>query len=115
MKKRCVKVKEYFVSKGFDVAFVKSPETALTMLKSKPPDGILFVADRNPLEVLEIYPPVQAYARLQKVPCLAVFAQEDADMVKKKIVSTRFGTTMFQPATLRDIWLHFEEIGAVTR
>lgn len=115
MKKRCVKVKEYFVSKGFDIAFVQSPETALTILKSNPPDGILILADRNPLEVLEIYPQVQAYARSQKVPCLAVFAQEDADAVKKKIVSTRFGTTMFQPATLRDIRLHFEEIGAVTR
>ncbi|MDA1232317.1 MAG: protein kinase [Planctomycetota bacterium] len=115
MKTRCVKVREYFVSKGFDVAFVRSPETALTMLKSKPPDGILFLADRNPLEVLEIYPQVQAYARSQKVPCLAVFAREDAAAVKKKIVSTRFGTTMFQPATLRDIRMHFEEIGAVTR
>lgn len=115
MKKRCGKVREYFVSKGFDVAFVASPETALTLLKSKPPDGILFLADHNTEEVLEIFPQVQAYARSQKVPCLAVFAAEDEETVKKKIMSTRFGTTMFQPATLRDIRMHFEDIGAVTR
>ncbi len=115
MKKRCVKVKEYFISKGFDVAFVHSPEKALTLLKSKPPDGILFLADHNTAEVLEVFPQVQAYARSQKVPCLAVFAAEDEESVKKKIMSTRFGTTMFQPATLRDIRMHFEDIGAVTR
>ena len=115
MKKRCAKVKEYFVNKGFDVAFVQSPETALTLLKSKPPDGILFLADRNSAEVLQVFPQVQAYARSQKVPCLAVFAAEDEESVKRKILSTRFGTTMFQPATLRDIRMHFEDIGAVTR
>ncbi len=115
MKKRCSKVREYFVSKGFDVAFVQSPETALSMLKGNPPDGILFLADRNTDEVLKVFPQVQAYARSQKVPCLAVFSAEDAGAVKKKIVSTRFGTTMFQPATLRDIRMHFEDIGAVTR
>ncbi len=115
MKNRCAKVRGYFVSKGFDVAFVQSPESALTMLKSKPPDGILFLADHNTEAVLQIYPQIQAYARSQKVPCLAVFAAEDEEAVKKKIVSTRFGTTMFQPATLRDIRMHFEDIGAVTR
>ena len=115
MKKRCSKVREYFVSKGFDVAFVQSPEKALTLLKGSPPDGILFLADRNTDEVLEVFPQVQAYARSQKVPCLAVFSADDAGTVKKKIVSTRFGTTMFQPATLRDIRMHFEDIGAVTR
>ena len=108
-------MKEYFVSKGFDVAFVQSPEKALTILKTSPPDGILFLADHNPAEVLEIFPQIQAYARSQKVPCLAVFAAEEAESVKKRIVSTRFGTTMFQPATLRDIRMHFEDIGAVTR
>ncbi len=115
IKKRCAKVKQYFVSKGFDVAFVQSPERALTILKSSPPDGILFLADRNTDEVLEVFPRVQAYARSQKVPCLAVFASEDSETVKKKVVSTRFGTTMFPPVTLRDIRMHFEDIGAVTR
>ena len=114
-KKRCDKVKEYFINKGFDIAFVTSPEKALALLKSKPPDGILFLADYNIAEVLQVFPHVQAYARSQKVPCLAVFAAEDEESVKKKIVSTRFGTTMFQPATLRDIRMHFEDIGAVTR
>ena len=115
MKKRCQKVKEYFISKGFDVAFVQSPEKALTLLKTTPPDGILFLADHNTDEVLAVFPQVQAYARSQKVPCLAVFPAEVEATVKKKIVSTRFGTTMFQPATLRDIRMHFEDIGAVTR
>jgi PleD family two-component response regulator len=114
-KKRCDKVKEYFINKGFDIAFVTSPEKALALLKSKPPDGILFLADYNIAEVLQVFPHVQAYARSQKVPCLAVFAAEDEESVKKKIVSTRFGTTMFQPATLRDIRMHFEGIGAVTK
>ena len=72
-------------------------------------------ADRNTDEVLEVFPRVQAYARSQKVPCLAVFASEDSETVKKKVVSTRFGTTMFPPVTLRDIRMHFEDIGAVTR
>jgi len=115
LKKRCAKLRQYFVSKGFDVAFIQSPEKALSILKDSPPDGILFLADRNTEEILEFYPSVQAHARSQKVPCLAVFAAEDAESVKKKIVSTRFGTTMFQPATLRDIRMHFEDIGALTR
>lgn len=115
LRKRSAKVKEYFEAKGFDVAFIKSSEQAFNMLKSRPPDGILFLADNNTEEVLSIFPQIQAYARSQKVPCLAVFAAEDEAEVKKKIVSTRFGTTMFQPATLRDIRTHFEEIGAVTR
>ena len=71
--------------------------------------------NHNTPEVLQVFPQVQAYARSQKVPCLAVFAAEDEETVKKKIMSTRFGTTMFQPATLRDIRMHFEDIGAVTR
>ena len=114
-RKRNATIKDYFESKGFDVAFVKSPELAFNVLKSQPPDGILFLADNNTEEILSLFPQVQAYARSKKVPCLAVFAAEHEEEVKKKIVSTRFGATMFQPATLRDIRTHFEEIGAVTR
>ena len=115
MKKRCTVMKDYFEKHGFDVAFLRAPDVALNTLKTSPPDGILFLADNDPLAVLDIYAQVQAYARTQKVPCLAVFAGKDEDAVKKKIVSTRFGATMFQPATLRDIRNHFEDIGAVTR
>ncbi|MFO0974888.1 MAG: protein kinase [Planctomycetaceae bacterium] len=115
-KKRCSVLKEYFEKHGFEVTFIQSPEMALDKLKSnKPPDGILFLADSIRDEVLTVFPQVQAYGRSQKVPCLAVFAAEDAEAVKKKVVSTRFGTTMYQPATLRDIRNHFEDIGAVTR
>lgn len=116
LKKRCTIVKEYFEKHGFDLTFKQSPAEALEKLKSnKPPDGILFLADNDSATVLEVYPQVQAYARSQKVPCLAVFAAEEADAVKKKVMSTKFGATMFQPATLRDIRTHFEEIGAITR
>jgi serine/threonine-protein kinase len=116
LKKRCAIVKEYFEKHGFDITFKQSPSEALEKLKSnKPPDGILFLADNESAPVLEVYPQVQAYARSQKVPCLAVFSAEEADSVKKKVMSTKFGATMFQPATLRDIRTHFEEIGAITR
>lgn len=115
LKKRCKLVKEYFEKHGFTIAFTADPADALSRLKSKPPDGILFLADNESEPVLTVYPQVQAYARSQKVPCLAVFAAGDTEMVRKRIVPTRFGATMFQPATLRDIRLHFEEIGAVTR
>jgi len=115
VKKRCAVVKEYFEKHGFDVAFMKAPDAALEKLKSSPPDGILFLADNEPLAVLDIFPQVQAYARTKKVPCLAVFSATEQEAVSKAIVPTRFGATMFQPATLRDIRMHFEEIGAVTR
>jgi PleD family two-component response regulator len=114
-KKRCEVVREYFEKHGFQVAFMASAANALQKLKSAPPDGILFLADTMPAEVLELFPQVQAWARSQKVPCLAVFATADAEAVRKKIASTRYGATMFQPATLRDIRTHFEDIGAVTK
>ncbi len=114
-KKRCQVVKEYFEKHGFQVTFMASAENAFQKLKSSPPDGILFLADTMPDEVLEVFPQVQAWARSQKVPCLAVFATAEAEAVRKKIASTRYGATMFQPATLRDIRTHFEDIGAVTK
>jgi serine/threonine-protein kinase len=114
-KKRCAVVQEYFEKHGFQVGFAAAPENALQKLKTAPPDGILFLADTALDAVLEIFPQIQAYARSLKVPCLAVFAAGDAETVKKRISSTRYGGTMFQPATLREIRTHFEEIGAVTR
>jgi serine/threonine-protein kinase len=114
-KKRCTVVQEYFEKHGFQVNFAAAPENAFQKLKTAPPDGILFLADTALDEVLQIFPQVQAYARTLKVPCVAVFAAADADNVRKKISSTRYGSIMFQPATLREIRTHFEEIGAVTR
>ena len=114
LKKRGKVIREYFERHGFDILFMEDADEALTKLKSKPPDGILFLADSDASSVLRIYPQVQAYARTQKVPCLAVFAADEEKSVRKSIVATRFGATMFQPATLRDIRMHFEEIGAVT-
>ncbi len=46
---------------------------------------------------------------------MAVFAAEDAEEVRKRVTSTKYGTAMFQPTTVRDIRLHFDEIGAITR
>jgi PleD family two-component response regulator len=114
-KKRCAVVQEYFEKHGFQVGFASAPENALQKLKTAPPDGMLFLADTALDAVLEIFPQIQAYARTLKVPCLAVFAAGDAEVVKKRISPTRYGATMFQPATLREIRTHFEEIGAVTR
>jgi serine/threonine-protein kinase len=113
--KRCTVMKDYFEKHGFGVAFMQSPEAALNRLKSNPPDGILFLADNNPLAVLDIYAQVQAHARDKKVPCVAVFAASEQTAVKASFMPTKFGGIMFQPATLRDIRNHFEEIGAITR
>lgn len=114
--RRCEALKAYFAKHDFETTFDSSPETALNRLKGNaPPDGILFLADKNLDEVLKCYPSVQAYARSCKVPCLAVFAVEDRPAVTAKINSTRFGATAFQPATLREIRTHFEETGAITR
>ena len=114
-KKRCAVVQEYFQKHGFQVGFAAAPENALQKLKTAPPDGILFLADTALEQVLDVFPQVQAYARTLKVPCVAVFAATDTETVRKKISSTRYGSIMFQPATLREIRTHFEEIGAVTR
>lgn len=115
-RKRCAVMKQYFERHGFDVSLVSQLETALQRLqKNNPPDGILILADVNPDAVLDVFPQFQAYGRSRRIPCAAVFAQEDADRVQGRIVSTRFGTTMFQPVTLREIRRYFDEIGAVTR
>ena len=113
--KRIEALKEYFGRHNFQITIMPSAENALQKLKTTPPDGMLFLADTAPQDVLQVYPQVQAWARTQKVPCLAVFAAGDAETVRKTIVSTRFGGTMIQPATLRDIRLFFEDVGAITR
>ncbi len=114
-KKRIEALKEYFGRHNFQITIMPSAENALQKLKTTPPDGMLFLADTAPQEVLQVYPQVQAWARTQKVPCLAVFAAGDAETVRKSISSTRYGGTMIQPATLRDIRLFFEDVGAITR
>ena len=113
--KRTTALTEYFERHGFHVRVIASPQNAYENLKSNPPDGILFLADKLSAEVLQIFPQVQAYGRAQQVPCLAVFPEHDRAHVSARISSTRYGTTMFQPVTLRDIRNHFEEIGASTR
>ncbi len=115
LEKRCRIVADYFEKHGFDLTFVASPQIALEKLKAEPPDGILFLADNDPESVLAMHKQIQAYARNQNVPCLAVFATDDERAVNEKVVPTRFFATIFQPATLRDIRTHFEEIGAATR
>lgn len=107
-------LQEYFNNKhGFRLSFCAEPENALAELKGrKPPSGILFLADTTRDSVLSVFPEAQAWGRSLKTPCLAVFSADDEDLIRQTITSTKFGTTMFQPATLRDIRLHFETVAA---
>lgn len=115
-RKRNEILRQYFEKHGYDVSFVKDAESAFGKLKgNKPPDGVLFLADDNSQPVLDLFPQIQAYARSLKVPCVAVFSAEDAEEVRKRVTSTKYGTAMFQPTTVREIRLHFDEIGAITR
>ena len=110
-RKREKKLKQYFEQYSFALNFVEEASVAFEKLKGKtPPDGLLFMADVDAAPVLELYSKVQAYARTLKVPCVAVFAAEEADAVKKQIYSTKFGATMFQPTSPRDLRQHFAEI-----
>jgi serine/threonine-protein kinase len=110
-RKREKKLKQYFEQYSFALNFVEEASVAFEKLKGKtPPDGLLFMADVDSAPVLEVYSKVQAYARTLKVPCVAVFAAEEADAVKKQIYSTKFGATMFQPTSPRDLRQHFAEI-----
>jgi len=104
---------QYFDRKhGFEMTFCEDPNDALEQLKGRrPPTGILFLADTTRDTVLELFPQMQAWGRSLKVPCLAVFPEEDEASIREVITPTRFGTIMFQPATLRDIRLHFETVG----
>ena len=116
VKKRVRALQEYFAKHGFKTSFMAQPGAALQKLKSdEPPDGLLILADNFKDETLECFPQVQAYGRSKKVPCLAVFPGEDKEAVERVIRSTRFGATAFQPATLREIRNHFEEVGVITR
>jgi hypothetical protein len=107
-------LQEYFNKKhGFRLSFCTEPENAIAELKGrKPPSGILFLADTTRDSVLSVFPEAQAWGRSLKTPCLAVFSADDEDLIRQTITSTKFGTTMFQPATLRDIRLHFETVAA---
>ena len=116
VKKRVKALKEYFTKHGFKTSFLSHPNLALEKLKSNtPPDGLLILADNFKEEALEGFPQIQAYGRSKKVPCLAVFPAEDQETVERTVRSTRFGATAFQPATLREIRCHFEEVGTITR
>ena len=114
--KRCKALNQYFTRHAFEVSFVKTIDAAINRLKgSNAPNGILFLGDTDCDPVLDCFPQAQAYGRSLKVPCLAIFAADDEDRVRKTLNSTRFGATMFQPATLRDIRIHFEEVGAIAQ
>ncbi|WP_145944055.1 serine/threonine protein kinase [Fuerstiella marisgermanici] len=116
VKKRIKALTEYFAKHEFETSFVSHPDVAIERLKGdSPPDGLLVLADHFTDETLSAFPQMQAYGRSKKVPCLAVFPREEEERVNKSIRSTKFGATAFQPATLREIRLHFEEVGAITR
>jgi serine/threonine protein kinase len=113
-RKREKKLKEYFKQHAFALKFAEEPDDALEILKSKtPPNGVLFLADVDALPVLSVYPQIQAYGRSLKVPCVALFATEDADAVKKQLVSTKYGATMFQPTSPRELREHFAELAGL--
>lgn len=117
IEKRREALQQYFSRKhGFRLSFSPDPKVALQQLKGqKPPEGILFLADTTRDAVLDIYPEAQAWGRSLKRPCLAVFPENDEDLIRRTITSTKFGTTMFQPATLRDIRQHFESVGGISK
>jgi hypothetical protein len=113
-RKREKKLKEYFKQHAFALKFAEEPDDALEILKGKtPPNGVLFLADVDALPVLSVYPQIQAYGRSLKVPCVALFATEDADAVKKQLVSTKYGATMFQPTSPRELREHFAELAGL--
>ncbi|HIF01519.1 MAG TPA: serine/threonine protein kinase [Planctomycetes bacterium] len=109
-KKRKAALNTYFTKHGFAMSFVAEPTMALERLKSSsPPDGLLILADRFTESALDCFPQIQAYGRSMKTPCLAVFPQEDRERVDERIHGTRYGATAYQPATLREIRVHFEQ------
>ena len=113
-KKRQKVLNQYFDKYSFSLQFTQQAAKALEVLKGKsPPGGILFFADEDSSETLEIYPQMQAYGRSLKVPCVAVFAANEEEDIKRKLNSTKYGKTMFQPTTLRDIRKHFEAITGI--
>jgi len=116
VRKRIKALKEYFGKYEFETAFIASPDAALETLKGHDsPDGILLLADNHTDKILDAYSQFQAYGRSKKVPCLAVFPSEMKETVEKKLRGTKFGATAFQPATLREIRTHFDDIGGITR
>ncbi|MEQ9409583.1 MAG: serine/threonine-protein kinase [Fuerstiella sp.] len=116
VKKRIRALQEYFERHEFKTSFVTNPMVAMERLKGDaPPDGILLLADNFTDDILTSFPQLQAYGRAKKVPCLGVFPREERERVESAIRSTRYGTAVFQPATLREIRQHFEEVGAITR
>ena len=111
VKKRIQALTDYFSKYKFEVSFVAHPDVALERLKGEEaPDGLLILADNFPEDTIEDFPQFQAYGRSRKIPCLAVFARQDQERVDQALRPTKFGATAFQPATLRDIRTHFEEV-----
>lgn len=117
IEKRKEALQQYFDKKhGFRLSFSPDPSEALDELKGRrPPAGVLFLADTTRDQVINVFPQAQAWGRSLKAPCLAVFPADDEEFIRRKFTSTKFGTTMFQPATLRDIRQHFETVGGIAR
>lgn len=111
LKKRMTALRDYFGKHDLKTRFIAHPSAALEQLKGDdPPDGLLILADNNTQDTLDSFSQFQAYGRSRKVPCLAVFPADQQDEVDSKIRSSKFGATKFQPATLREIREHFEEL-----
>ena len=111
LQKRIKALKDYFGRHNLKTKFAAHPIAALTQLKGDdPPDGLLILADNNTQDTLEMFSQFQAYGRSKKVPCLAVFPAEEQADVDRRIRSSKFGATKFQPATLREIREHFEKM-----
>lgn len=111
LKKRMTALRDYFGKHDLKTSFMAHPAAALEQLKGdNPPDGLLILADNKTEETLESFSQFQAYGRSKKVPCLAVFPADQQEEVDSRIRSSKFGATKFQPATLREIREHFEEL-----
>ncbi len=111
VRKRVEALTDYFEKHNVDISFVSHPDVAMERLKGdQPPHGLLMLADNFTQETLDCFPQAQAYGRSMKIPCLAVFPKEQRDSVDNRIRSTKYGATAFQPATLREIRKHFEDV-----
>ena len=83
---------------------------ALEKLKSAslPPDGLLILADRFTESALECFPQIQAYGTIEeKAVSGGLFGSRKRAGGFARIRGTRYGATAYQPATLREIRVHF--------
>lgn len=116
IRKRIKALTDYLTKHKMRSAFVSSPEAAVSRLKGDaPPDGILVFADSCVDQAITCFPQMQAYGRTLKIPCLAIFPEDQRGRVEGAIRATKFGATDFQPITLRKLRQHFEEFSPASR